>query len=167
MLLYGTGRSLPSIQHVLRSTGYFTTFVLGVLYVYSFTALPATALLLIICKTQDIWMASAVATTGAVMGDLILFSVFRRARYFADDRMPSHERYTGWWRAVQDSIPPAWQRFALMILVVAILALPLPNELADFFLARMRKVGLGAVVAISCLGNGLGLCAIVWLARLG
>ncbi len=167
VLLFYAGRALPSLQHLLRSAGYVGTFVLGILFVYSFTSFPAAALLLIIAKTQNIWLAGTVATVGAVLGDLVLFELFRSAKRFADDAPPHPERYAGWWHAIEARVPPSWRPFVLVTLVVTFFVLPLPNEFADFLLARTRKVTAGAVVVISYVLNGVGLYAIVWLARFG
>ena len=54
-----------------------------------------------------------------------------------------------------------------MTLVLVFLVLPLPNEFADFLLARIRKVKTSAVLVISYVGNGIGLYGIVSLARFG
>jgi hypothetical protein len=52
-----------------------------------------------------------------------------------------------------------------MAVVITIFALPLPNEFADFLLARIRRVKASTVLALSFVGNGAGLSAISWLAR--
>ena len=166
MLLLVVGRAFPSVALVLRSIGYVGTFALGMLYVYSFTSLPAAALLFIVAKTQNIWIAGTTATVGAVLGDLLLFGLFRSAKPFSsDDHGPHLEPYSGWWKAIEARLQPGWQPVALVTLVLAFLVLPLPNEFADFLLARIRKVKTSAVVVISYVGNGVGLYAIVWLAR--
>jgi hypothetical protein len=71
------------------------------------------------------------------------------------------------WKAITARIPPPWQPVALVALVLTFLVLPLPNEFADFLLARIRKVRTSAVVVVSYVGNGIGLYAIAWLARFG
>ena len=166
-LVFYVGETFPSLQHFLRSAGYAGTFVVGILYVYSFTSLPAAALLFIIAKTQNLWLAGTMATVGAVVGDLVLFGLFRSAKRFSDDQGSHLEPYAAWWKAVETRIQPAWQPIALVTLVFAFLVLPLPNEFADFLLARIRKVKTSAVLVISYVGNGIGLYGIVWLARFG
>lgn len=166
-LLFVGGKAFPSVERVLRSAGYVGTFVLGILYVYSFTSLPATALLVIVGKTQNLWLAGTIATVGAVLGDLVVFELFRSAKRFADDHPPRRERYVGWWNAIEARIPPPWQTFVVMALVAIFLVLPLPNEFADFLLARIQRIKTSAMLAISYAGNGIGLYAIMWLARFG
>lgn len=167
VLLFYVGKRFPVLQRVLQAAGYAGTFAVGVLYVYSFTSLPAAALLFIIAKTQNIWMAGTIATLGAVVGDLVLFGLFRSAKRFSDDHESRLEPYAGWWKGIEARVPFGWQPVALMALVLTFLVFPLPNEFADFLLARIRKVRTGVVFVISYVGNGVGLYAIVWLARLG
>ena len=167
VLLFYVGRTFPFLQRFLRPAGYLGTFTLGILYVYSFTSLPAAALLFVIAKTQNIWVAGTIATVGAVVGDLVLFALFRSAKRFSDDHGPRLEPYARWWRTIETRVGPRWQPLALITLVLAFLVLPLPNEFADFLLARIRKVKTSAVLVISYVGNGVGLYAIAWLARFG
>jgi hypothetical protein len=166
VLLFYVGKAFPSVQHVLRSAGYAGTFILGVLYVYSFTSLPAAALLVIVGKSQNLWLAGTVATLGAVAGDLVLFALFRSAKRFADDH-PHKARYAGWWAAIEARIPPSWQPFVIVGIVAVFYVLPLPNEFADYLLARTRKVTTGMVLILSYVLNGIGIYTIMWLARFG
>lgn len=166
LLLFYIGRAFPSIQQILCSAGYVGTFVLGILYVYSFTSLSAAALLFIIGRSQNIWLAGTIATLGAVVGDLVVFALFRSAKGFAEEH-PNTTRYEGWWAAIEAKIPRPWQPFVMMAVVAVFLLLPLPNEFADYLLARTRKVKTSAVLIISYVLNGIGIYAIVWLARFG
>jgi hypothetical protein len=88
VLLFYVGREFPTIEHFLRSAGYAGTFI-GILYVYSFTSLPATAMLIIVAKSQNVWTAGTMASLGAVVGDLVLFGLFRSATRAADGRARS------------------------------------------------------------------------------
>jgi hypothetical protein len=106
-LVFYVGETFPSLQHFLRAAGYAGTFVLGILYVYSFTSLPAAALLFIIAKRQNIWVAGTMATVG---GDLELFGLFRSAKRFSDDQGPHLEPYAGWWKVVETRIQPRGNR---------------------------------------------------------
>jgi uncharacterized membrane protein YdjX (TVP38/TMEM64 family) len=167
VLLFYVGRQFPTIEHVLRSAGYAGTFIIGILYVYSFTSLPATAMLIIVAKSQNVWMAGTVASLGAVVGDLVLFGLFRSATRAADGRARRHRQHEGWLQAIERAIPPAWQGFVIGAVVIILLVLPLPNEFSDFLLARTRKVKASVVPVISYVLNGVGLYTIVWLAHFG
>jgi len=165
VLLFEVGKRFPVLQRALQTAGYTGTFAVGVLYVYSFTKLPAAALLFIIAKTQNRWMAGTIATLGAVVGDLVLFGLFRSAKPFSDDRRSRLDPGAGWWKRLEARARSGRQPTALMVLVLIVLLLPLPNELADFVLARIRRIRTSTVLVISYVGNGLGLYAIAWMAR--
>ena len=77
VLLFYVGAAFPSIQQVLRSAGYLGTFLLGMLYVYSFTKLSAAALLFLMGRSQNMWLAGTIATLGAALGDLVVFALFQ------------------------------------------------------------------------------------------
>ena len=100
------------------------------------------------------------------MGDLVVFTLFRSARPFTDAD-PNKERYAGWWAAIEARVPRPWQSFVMMAIVAACLLLPLPNEFADYVLARTRKVNTSAILVISYVLNGIGIYALLWLARRG
>jgi membrane protein YqaA with SNARE-associated domain len=165
-LLFYIGEVFPSIQQVLRSAGYLGTFVLGILYSHSFTSLPAAALLLLMARSQNIWLAGMIATLGAVVGDLTVFALFRSAKGFSDEH-PNKARYARWWAAIEAKIPLAWQPSVMMAVVAVFLLLPLPNEFADYLLARTRTIKTRAVLLISYVLNGIGIYAILWLGRFG
>jgi hypothetical protein len=167
VLLFYVGRNFPTIEHVLRPAGYAGTFIIGILYVYSFTSLPATAMLIIVAKSQNVWMAGTVASLGAVVGDLVLFGLFRSATPVTDGLSPRHRRHKGPLEAIERAIPPSWQGLVIGAVIVILLVLPLPNEFADFLLARTRKVNASVVPLISYVLNGVGLYTIVWLAHFG
>ena len=153
------------VEQILHSSGYFGTFIIGVLYDYSFTALPATVLLISIGKSQNFAMAGTVATCGAVLGDLILFGLFRSAKPFTTERPRHAGRYHVWWNAIERRIAPSWHPIVMGVLIILILILPLPNEFADFLLARFRRITTRMMIVISYVGNGIGIYTIVWLAK--
>jgi hypothetical protein len=165
-LSFFVARSFPSIQQGLSSAGYLGAFVLGVLYVSSFTSLSAAALLFLMVQSQDLWLAGTVATLGAVAGDLVVFGLFRSARRLAGAQ-GNEARYSGWWSAIEGRVPPPWHQFVLMTIVAVFLLTPLPNEFADYLLARTPKIKARSVLVISYVLNGLGIYTILWLSRFG
>jgi uncharacterized membrane protein YdjX (TVP38/TMEM64 family) len=164
-LLFYMGRSFPPIQQILLASSYVGVFIVGILYVYSFTTLPATALLLVLGKFYPIWIAGTIATFGAVLGDLTLFGLFRSSKRFAENHHEHETRYTRWWNAIEKRIPSSWRNFIIVTLVVILLVLPLPNEFADFLLARIEKVRTKTLLAISYVLNGIGIYLMLWLVK--
>jgi uncharacterized membrane protein YdjX (TVP38/TMEM64 family) len=72
------GRSYASLHDTLVFLGYFGTFLAGFLYVYAFTAAPATVILLILAKEQNLLLEGFIAGLGALLGD---FTIFYFVRY--------------------------------------------------------------------------------------
>ncbi len=72
-----SGRGLLPFHNFLFSLGYLGTFLAGTFFVYGFTAAPATAILLILAKSQNIILAGLIAGFGALLGDLIIFKFVR------------------------------------------------------------------------------------------
>jgi hypothetical protein len=165
VLLFFVGRTFPSIQQGLCSAGYPGTFVLGLLYVSSFTSLSAAALLFLMAQSHDPWLVGTVTTLGAVAGDLVVFGLFRSATRPAGAHADK-VRYAGWWSAIEGRVPPSWHPFVLMAIVAVFLLTPLPNEFADYLLARSPTIKARTVLVISYVLNGVGIYTIVWLARL-
>jgi hypothetical protein len=164
VLLVYVGQIFPSIQHLLRSAGYGGTFVLGLLYAHGFTAFPAAALLFLMGRSQNLWLAGTIATSGAVASDFVTFALFRSAKGFAEEH-PHKKRYAGWWAAIDARIPPSWQPFVMVAVAAVFLLLPLPNEFADYLLARTQKVKATGLFVISAALNGISIYTILWLAR--
>jgi uncharacterized membrane protein YdjX (TVP38/TMEM64 family) len=168
VLLFYLGKHVPAMQRSLQAAGYAGTFVLGALFAFSFTSLPATALLAIAGRSQNLWIAGAVATLGAVTAELVVFGLFRSMTRPAHESRPRHQRYSGRWKAIEGAIPERWRPFAIAVVVVACLMFPvLPNEFAAFVLARTRRVKACVVPIIFLVCNAIGICTILWLARFG
>jgi hypothetical protein len=163
--LFVIAKRFPVVLGRLRSAGYLGTFVAGVLYDYSFTSLPAVSALILIGKSQNVWAAGTIATLGAVVGDLVLFRLLRSAKRLSNVR--HHNRYTAWWTAIECRIPRRWHTVVIALLILLFLASPLPNEFADFLMARTRRINTPIMLAISYIGNGIGIYAVVWMARFG
>jgi len=76
-------RTYPPFHDFIVALGYFGTFLAGALFAYGFTAAPATAVLLILAKEQNILLAGLIAGFGALISDLIIFNFIRYS--FADE----------------------------------------------------------------------------------
>jgi len=80
--LFG-GRSYAPLHDTLVLLGYFGTFLAGFFYAYAFTAAPAAAVLLILAKEQNLYLAGFIAGLGALLGDLVIFHFIRHR--FSDE----------------------------------------------------------------------------------
>lgn len=78
MLCWYGGEHYSLVFDVLISLGYIGTFFAGIFYVSGFTAIPATAALLIFARQQNPYVAVIVAGIGILLCDVVLFLSFRR-----------------------------------------------------------------------------------------
>ncbi|NMC75837.1 MAG: hypothetical protein GYA60_00855, partial [Candidatus Methanofastidiosa archaeon] len=79
-LFSGLGTSVPEgfIEY-----GYLGIFISGILYVFSFTAPIATAMILIFSIDKNILLLGLIAGIGSLIGDLVIFHFIRIS--FADE----------------------------------------------------------------------------------
>ena len=77
-------RTYPPFHDFLISLGYIGTFLVGIFFAYGFTAAPVTAILLILAKEQNIFLAGFIGGFGALVGDLFIFNFIR---YSLDDEI--------------------------------------------------------------------------------
>jgi hypothetical protein len=81
------GRSYASLHDILVFLSYFGTFLAGFLYVYAFTAAPATVILLTLAKEQNLLLEGFIASFGALLGD---FTIFYFVRYSLSGEIQSY-----------------------------------------------------------------------------
>ena len=126
-----TGRNFQPLIEFLNSLGYFGTFLLGILFAYGFTAAPATAIFLILAKTQNIFVASILGGLGCMCGDFIIFKLIRSS--FQDEiNKIEHEKVM---RKISRSIPKKIKHYLIPLFADLIIASPLPDEIGVSMLA--------------------------------
>ncbi len=76
ILIFNNERII-SPENFLVIENYLSSFTMGVLYVYGFTAALATGSLLVVAEQQNIFITGIIAGLGALMGDLIIFKFVR------------------------------------------------------------------------------------------
>ncbi len=120
-----SGKNFLPFRNLLLSSGYFGSFLAGIFFVYGFTAAPATAILLILAKEQNIFLAGFIAGFGALLGDLLIFKFIRHS--FADEieELSKEEIVT----AITKKIPPILKNYLLPVIGGFIIASPLPDEI--------------------------------------
>jgi len=132
-LLLSFRQSLP-FDNFLLSLGYLGVFILGIFYSYGFTATPATALLLLIAKNQNILLAGLIGGLGSLFADLTLFTLIRTS--FRDEiKKLSQERCV---KRLDKMVPRPLRRYLLPVLAALIIASPLPDEIGVCMLATTR-----------------------------
>jgi len=152
-----SGKSYPPIHEFFLSLGYIGTFVTGVLFVYSFTAAPATAVFLILAKEQNILIAGLIGGIGALAGDMLLFRFIRHS--FADEVEKLSKEYII--VKLKHFAPELFRKYLVPVIASIIIASPLPDEIGIAMLAAFKAISTKAFVLLSYVLNTVGIFVIL------
>lgn len=154
-------RNYKSFHDFIVSLGYFGTFLTGALFAYGFTAAPATAILLILAKEQNILLAGLIAGFGALVSDLIIFNFIRYS--FADEiKRLSREKPVLY---INHKTPNIFKKYLLPVVAGFIIASPLPDEIGVSLLAVSKNISMKIFSAISYMLNTVGIFIILLIGR--
>ncbi len=154
-----TDAAFAPLQEWIISLGYAGTFLAGVMFSYGFTAAPATAIFLLIGKTQGIYLAAFIGGFGALIGDFLIFKMLRVS--FSDElRMLSSGSL---FRGISNGVPQKARDYIMPVLAGFIIASPLPDEIGVTLLASTARISDRAFTAISFALNTLGIFAILYI----
>ncbi|MCX6709948.1 MAG: hypothetical protein NTV63_03300 [Candidatus Woesearchaeota archaeon] len=148
--------SFQQFHRVIISAGYLGTFLSGVFFAYGFTAAPATAILLILSKEQNIIAAGLIAGLGALIGDLIIFNLIRSS--FADEMQElSQERII----SLLSRKGGVFSKYILMVVGGFVIASPLPDEIGVYLFAASMSVSQKVFSIFSFVLNTAGILVIL------
>ena len=150
-------RTNTPFHNFIISWGYAGTFIAGILFAYGFTAAPATAILLILAKEQNIFLAGFIGGFGALIGDLIIFNF---VRYSLDDEIKklSKEKIISY---ISHKTPNSIKRYLIPVIAGFIIASPLPDEIGVSLLAASKTISIKIFSVISYLLNTAGIFVIL------
>ena len=157
-LLFKKRDFLPFHSFIL-STGYFGAFVAGMGFAYGFTAAPATAVLLIMAKEQNILLAGFIAGLGALVADLIIFKFIRYS--FADEIDKLSKGKVA--QYFNHTLPSLLKKYVILVIAGFIIASPLPDEIGVTMLAASRNISTKLFSVISYLLNTAGIFVILYI----
>jgi len=154
------------IKDTLSSLDYVGTFIAGILFAYGFTTAPAVSVLLIMSKSQNIWVASTLAALGAIIGSSTLFMFIRN--YLSDEikKIDGKIEHEKWIHNFLKVIPHKMKKTSLIILAGIILAIPIPDEIAISLLAITKGISLRVFIIISFIFSFLGIFLVLNIGRL-
>ncbi|HOI77931.1 MAG TPA: hypothetical protein PLI06_10035 [Methanofastidiosum sp.] len=134
-------------------------FISGILYVFSFTAPIATALILIFSSNKNIILLGLIAGVGSLVGDMIIFHFIRIS--FADEieEFSNHKLSL----FTLKKIPRRYQKYLAYIVGAFFIATPLPDEIGVTILASSKEVKLKHFGIVSYVLNTGGIFLIVLL----
>ena len=134
-LIFSRRTYLP-FQNSLLQLGYFGTFIIGMLFAYGFTAAPATAILLILSKEQNLLVAGIIAGFGALLADLLIFK-FIRSSFRDEINILSKEKIV---QKFTNHTHSSFKKYLLPIFAGFIIASPLPDEIGVTLLASVSSI---------------------------
>ena len=154
-------RNYQPLHDFIASLGYIGIFLAGVMFAYGFTAAPATAILLILAKEQNILLAGFIGGFGALVGDLIIFNFIKFS--FADEiKRLSKEKVVSY---INHRTPNIFKKYLLPVVAGFIIASPLPDEIGVSLLAASRDISLKIFSVISYMLNTAGIFVILMIGR--
>ena len=156
------GRNFLPLRSFLLSLGYLGTFLAGILFTYGFTAAPATAILLILAKEQNILLAGFISGFGALVGDLLIFGFIRHS--FADELEKIFNEPLI--LHINKRTPKLLKKYFILALSGFIIASPLPDEIGVSLLAASRTISTKVFSIIAYILNTAGIFVILFVGNL-
>lgn len=142
--------------------GYFGTFLAGVFFAYGFTAAPATAVLLILAKQQNIFIAGFIGGCGALAGDLLIFKLIRHSFEDEIEKLKQEKIVIH----VHSKIPGPLKKYLLPVIAGIIIASPLPDEIGAALFAALKNISLKLFSLISFVLNTAGIFVVLIIGKL-
>ncbi|MBN2095595.1 MAG: hypothetical protein JW727_06100 [Candidatus Aenigmarchaeota archaeon] len=154
-----SSRSMFLVRETLASLGYAGTFLAGVGYAYGFTAAPATAILLVLGKSQNLVIAGLIGGIGALVADLIIFRFVTHS--FSDElKMLSEEKVCV---RIGSFVPCFLRSHLIILLAIFVMASPLPDEMAVLLFAATGVVSIRTFSMLSFILNTAGIFTVLAL----
>ena len=139
-----SGLAYKPLHDALVFTGYFGTFLAGLLYPYALTSAAGTGILLILAKEQNILFAGVIAGIGALISDIILFFFVKQG--FSDEvKKLSKETVI---RTINRRIPDSVRLYFLATFAGLLIASPLPTEIGILLMASIKNMSVKKFVII-------------------
>jgi len=150
-------------ENFLVIENYLSSFTLGILYVYGFTAALSTGALLVIADQQNILITGFIAGLGALMGDLIIFK-FIRGTFNEELKILGKTRFI---KKIRKFLKDrSTLNKAVPFIAYIIIASPLPDEIGVSMAALYKDTTTKAFSVISFLLNTMGIFIILIIGKL-
>lgn len=155
----------PIVHSFFQTHRYAASFVAGILLVYGLTAAPATAVLVNIgVEPGSLIVCWLLATSGAVLGDYV---IFRYVRFGLTEEITRLRKWRIWlflphWHT---RLPAQIRLAARLAIAGFLIASPLPDEFGVSLLATTQRVSTRMFVIVATLLDAAGIYAILWLSN--
>ncbi len=154
------GQNFAPLHLFFSSLGYSGLFLAGFFYSYSFTALPATAILLLLARQQNLWLGGLLAGVGALFGDLIFFKLMRSSFSQELHRLAREKFVIDLSKRFHH-----FKRYALMILASILIMLPLPTELGVALFSSLKEMTTKRFLVVAYILHTLGIFIILLIGK--
>ena len=152
-------------HELIKNSGYFGTFLAGVFLSHGFTMGPAVATLLIISKNQPLWLASLIATVGAIIGNGIAYNLLRIS-YYEElselSKLPFFQKLHHW---TKKRTPQFIRIYLFPVFAGIISATPLPDEFSLLLIQESKKISVTTFTIITALVSIFGVTIILLIGK--
>lgn len=145
----------------LGNFGYIGAFVAGILFVSTFTVAAGTVMLLVLAETLHPLGIGVVAGLGAVLGDFIIFNIFRFAKdNWLQEVIEPVAVHLNRNHHLQRLFHSKYFSWSLPVIGAIIIASPLPDEVG-VTLMGISKMKTYQFLAVSFVLNAIGIFLVV------
>lgn len=162
-ILFFSNKSITSPENFLIIENYLSSFTMGIMYAYSFTAAMATGALLVVADQQNIFITGIVAGLGALIGDLLIFKFVRNT---FNTELKDLEKTKPLKKARKFLKEHSKLNLVIPLLAYFIIASPLPDEIGVTIVAAYRDTTTRTFSIISYLLNTTGIFIVLILGKI-
>jgi len=155
------GRDFQQFHTLIKSWGYIGIFISGIFLAYGFTAAPATALMLILAKDSNLFLACIIGGIGAMLADTFLFQ-FIKSEFKDEIKSLSHEKFV---KKIGNEIPKRIKSYLAPTIAGIFIASPLPDEIGISILATITKLPIKVFSSLSFILHTLGILTILLIGK--
>jgi len=160
VVLFSKGSNYPPLHDLLVSMGYLGSFIGGFFYAYGFTSAPATTLLLVLAKEQNILIAGLIGGIGALISDILIFFFVRQS--FNDElRKIQKEKTVRSFRKAGKNFLGSFYKYLLPIFAGFIIASPLPTEIGVSLMASLKNLSIRKFILFAYILHTIGILIIL------
>lgn len=152
------------LRNLLTPLGAIGIFLSGFFYAYSFTAGPATAILLTLAKQQNIITAVLVGGLGALSGDIIIYLFVKHSFIVEIERLKNEQIIVLIGKTLRAVFGPLYE-CVLPITAGFLIASPLPTEIGIALITSMKKMSVKKFIFIVYILHTAGIFFILLIGK--
>jgi len=162
VVLFYEGKTYQPVHDFLISLDYAGILLAGAMYAYGFTAAPATAILLVIAKEQNQFLAILLGGFGALLSDLVIF-LFLKHTFIDEMNQLSDEKL---FRHAKQKVQRFFPRYVVISFAGFLIASPLPTEIGITLLAALKSLSVKKFMLIAYPLHTAGISVVILTSNL-